>query len=88
MYVHVAFKHPYWDKYIHTYPYVLYSRAVASGGRGGFSPPQFLAKQLTLSQPGGQIIPTKVLEAPPNFQTMRRACTKFDNKEKDPHKNV
>ena len=58
-----------------------------AGGEGALAP-QFLAKQLTLSQPGGQIIPTKVLEAPPNFQTMRRACTKFDNKEKDPHKNV
>ena len=26
--------------------------------------PQFLAKQLTLSQPGGQIMPTTVLRAP------------------------
>ena len=38
-------------------------RAVASGGLGarvgGF--PQFLAEQLTLSQPGGQIMPTTVL---------------------------
>ena len=50
-------------------------RAVASGGGagGGGLPPQFLAKQLTLSQPGGQIIPTKVLRAPPEFQTLRRA---------------
>ena len=33
----------------------------------------FLAKQSTLSQPGGQIIPTTVLRAPPNFQTLWRA---------------
>jgi hypothetical protein len=32
----------------------------------------FLAEQLTLSQPGGQIIPTTVLQAPPDFQTLRR----------------
>ena len=36
------------------------------GGCGGFNP-QFLAEQLTLSQPGGgeQIMPTTVLQAPP-----------------------
>ena len=40
-----------------------------TGGLGGFSPlPQFLAKQLTISQPGGQIIPTTVLRAPRNFR--------------------
>jgi hypothetical protein len=38
-------------------------------------PPQFLAEQLTLSQPGGQIMPTTVLQAPPtDFQTLRRPC--------------
>ena len=38
---------------------------VASGGAdGGTLAPQFLAKQLTLSQPGGQIMPTTVLQAP------------------------
>ena len=43
--------------------------------RGGWG--AFLAKQLTLSQPGGQIIPTTVLQAPPpNFQTLRRAWVK------------
>ena len=37
---------------------------------------QFLTDQLTLSQPGGggQIMPTTVLSAPPEFQTLRRAC--------------
>ena len=45
-----------------------------AGGLGALAP-QFLAKQLTISQPGGQIIPTTVLPAPPppDFQTLRRA---------------
>ena len=52
-------------------------RAVASGGAGGaLAPsPHFFAKQLTLSQPGGQIIRTTVLRAPLEFQTLRRACS-------------
>ena len=33
---------------------------------------QFLAKQLTLSQPGGDIMPTTVLRATPNFQTLQQ----------------
>ena len=37
-------------------------------------PLQFLTNQLTLSQPGVQIMPTTVLPAPPDFQTLRRAC--------------
>ena len=49
-----------------------------AGGWGGFRPPpQFLAKQLTLSQPGGQIMPTTVIQAPPDFQTLRRPCILF-----------
>ena len=32
---------------------------------------QCLAKQLTLSQPGGQIMPTTVLKAPLDFQILR-----------------
>ena len=48
-------------------------RAVARGGLGGLQPPQFFTDQLTLSQPGGQTMPTTVLLAPPNFQTLRRA---------------
>ena len=44
------------------------------GGLGGLQPPQCLAEQLTLSQPGGQIMPTTVLQAPPDFQTLRRPC--------------
>ena len=43
------------------------------GAGGGLQPLQFLAKQLTLSQPGGQIMPTPVLQAPPDFHTLRRA---------------
>ena len=42
------------------------------GWGGGALAPQFLAKQLTLSQPGGQIMPTTVIQAPPDFQTLRR----------------
>ena len=34
---------------------------------GGALAPQFLAKQLTLSQPGGQIMPTTVIQAPRIF---------------------
>jgi hypothetical protein len=49
-------------------------RAVARGGIWGLQPPQCLAEQLTLSQPGGQIMPTAVLQAPSNFQTLRRPC--------------
>ena len=45
-------------------------RAVASGGAGDF----FLAKQLTLSQLGGAHYPHPVLQAPPDFQTLRRPC--------------
>ena len=35
--------------------------------------PQILSDQLTLSQPRGQIMPTKLLLAPPDFQTFRRS---------------
>ena len=41
---------------------------------GGALAPQFLAKELTLSQPGGHIIPTTVLQVPPDFQTLRQTC--------------
>ena len=43
-------------------------------GAGGALAPQFLAKQLTLYQPVGQIMSTTVLQAPPDFQTLRRPC--------------
>ena len=33
-----------------------------------------LADQLTLSQPGGHIIPTSLLRALPDIQTLRRHC--------------
>ena len=38
------------------------------GAGGGLPPSQFSAEQLTLSQPGGQIIPTTVLQAPRIFR--------------------
>ena len=40
---------------------------------GGALAPRFWAKQLTLSQPGGQNIPTTVLRAPLAFQTLWQA---------------
>ena len=42
------------------------------GGPGGARAPQFLADQLTLSQPGGHIMPTTLLRATPDFQTLWR----------------
>ena len=45
--------------------------------------PQILADQLTLSQPGGQIMPTYLLMAPPNFQTFRRPCRSTTTTNKD-----
>ena len=41
---------------------MIIDRPIASGGA---LDPQFLDKQLTLSQPGGQIMPTTVIQAPP-----------------------
>ena len=43
------------------------------GALGAKAPP-IVADQLTLSQPGGQIMPATVLRAPPDFQTLRRPC--------------
>ena len=43
-------------------------------GAEGALAPKFLAKQLTLSQPGVQTMPTTALQAPLDFQTLRRAC--------------
>ena len=44
-------------------------RAVATGGWGF----QFLAEQLTLSQPGGRLCPPQYYDPPPSeFQTLRR----------------
>ena len=40
------------------------------GGGGGAT--SFFGHQLTLSQPGGHIMPTTVLQAPLDFQTLRR----------------
>ena len=46
------------------------------GGTGGAGGHQILADQFTLSQPGGQIMPTTLLLAPfpPDFQTFRHPC--------------
>ena len=51
------------------YMYHLQGRRKRGARLGGFSPPpQFFAKQLTLSQPGGQIMPTTILLAPQIFK--------------------
>ena len=42
------------------------------GGRGAIANPQILADKLTLSQSGGQIMPTILLLAPLDFQTFLR----------------
>ena len=53
--------------------HLIYMRLLSVQGRrnrGGGSPPptQFLADHLTLSQPGGHIMPTTLLRATPDFQ--------------------
>ena len=58
---------------------VNYNAGLSPGGGGaggGLQPPQYLTDQLTLSQTGGggQFMPTTVLPASPDFQTLRRVC--------------
>ena len=43
-------------------------RRKGGGGLWGLQPPQYLAEQLTLSQPGREIMPTTVLQAPQIFK--------------------
>ena len=47
-------------------------RGLADGGNCSPPTPQFLVDQLTLFQSRGQIMPTQLLLALPDFQTMRR----------------
>ena len=57
--------------------YLDYAGPSQGGGEGlgGSSPPpQFLADQLTLSQPGGAHSPYPVLRALPDCQNLRRPC--------------
>ena len=42
-----------------------------AGGQGGFLPTQNLGVQLTLLQPGGQIMPTTLLLAQSDLKTQR-----------------
>ena len=51
-----------------------FTQGLRKRGGGGALAPQILAKELTLSQPGGHIIPTTVLQVPPDFQTLRQTC--------------
>ena len=62
------------DKTDHSFRHMLSRPVGKGGGAGGASAPQFLADQLTLSQPGGYIMPTTLLHATPDFQTWRRPC--------------
>ena len=55
---------PIWKIYHHQCD----CRCRAVGAGGGHCNPHILADQLTLSQPGGQIIPTTLLLAPPIFR--------------------
>ena len=49
-------------------------RPVASGGAGEARAPHFLADHLTLSQPGGYIIPTQYyVPPPPRFSDLATA---------------
>ena len=56
-------------------PACIHSAVETIGGRGGTSP-QIFADQLTLSQPGGQLMHvTLLLSHPtPDFQTFLRHC--------------
>ena len=47
--------------------YLRAHQAHCKWGDGGALAPQFFAKQLTLSQPGWQIMPTTVIQAPPRI---------------------
>ena len=51
-------------------PLLVYLSYQGCRNRGGWSPPppQFLADQLTLSQPGGQVMPPTLLSAPRIFR--------------------
>ena len=70
--------HDYYKEYLISFEsknfHVVQAQARRQGGLGGLQPPQFLADQLTLSQPGGAHYPHLVLRAPPGFQTLRRPC--------------
>jgi hypothetical protein len=52
---------------------VTLARAIVSGGGGGeLQSPQFLGDQLTLYQPGGQIMITYYTTCPPGFSDLAK----------------
>ena len=55
-----------------TPPGFAYTGPSQAGGPGGHVPPHFLSDQLTLSQPGGHIIPTQYY-VPPRFSNLATA---------------
>ena len=48
-----------------------------AGGQGGLKPTLNMVVQSTLLQPGGQIMPTTLLLAHPDFKTQRHLCTVY-----------
>ena len=58
-----------WAKIAKKYQMPGLMAGLSQAGGSQAPPPQFFADQLTLSQPGRQIMPTTVLRAPLNFKT-------------------
>ena len=48
-----------------------------NAAKGGGAAPKVLDEELTLSQPGGQIMPTPVLQALSDFQTLQQPLVPF-----------
>ena len=61
------------SRFVKLIPLIQHRAVTSRGGVWGALAPQFLDKQLSLSQPGGQIIPTTVLGAP----TLQQPCNRF-----------
>ena len=57
------------------WPYIGYHAVLPLvGGQGGLQPTRNFGVQLTLLQPGGQIMPTTLLLAHPDLKTQRHLC--------------
>ena len=70
-------KHRIYFLFIHNIAALCTAGPSQEGGGGGL--PQFLAKHLTLSQPGGRLCPPQYYKPPPppDFQTLRRPCVVY-----------
>ena len=58
------------DKKVHKPQYWIEASLSPAGGLGGLYPPQFLAKQLTLSQPGGTDYVHRITTCTPGFSDL------------------